>query len=52
MDRKRRKSLTDIIETMIRYRDKPKDEPLSKAEGLLCMCAYFDNMNLERKRYG
>ena len=43
----KKKLLSEIIETMIRYRDKPKDEPLSKAESLLCMCAYFDPLNYE-----
>lgn len=41
---KKIKKLQDIIETMIKYRDKPKEEPLSRAESLLCLVTYFEQL--------
>jgi len=43
------KSLNDIIKTMIDYRNKPKEEPLSKAESLLCLVSYFEQLKYLRK---
>lgn len=40
-----KKSLDDIVKTMIKYRGKPENEPLSLVERLLCLCAYFDKSN-------
>jgi hypothetical protein len=34
----------EIIERIKEFRDKPKEEPLSKAEGLIAMYCYFEQL--------